>query len=116
MWPLILGGLGVAAFIAVAMSNNKTGPTKSKSTGEKWHFGYSVYPPIDSEAEFNVVDKQLQTLFAVWKAKANIEYPAPNTLDVDITFNTKLESLPEIGSSVQVGKYTITLVEADKVS
>lgn len=116
MKPIVLGGLAaLAALGAIAMSSSKK-PEKA-TKGETWHYVYSIYPDLKSQAESDALEAVFRGGMAgiatvnSYDASSN-----PNTIDVEITYITPPAVQPEVGSSVDAGGYTVTLAHKDRVA
>lgn len=112
MWPIVLGGLGIAAFIMVAMNNNK--PRTPKPMGETWHFVFAIHPDIPSVEEFNQVTNQLKYIIASGGATIVDVTTEPNTLDFEVKYPIAVTT-PDIGQEITLGQYTIILTEKNRV-
>ena len=119
MWPLLLGGLAIAALVAMAGQNNKNfgprPPLKPKS-GELWHLILAVHPAINSEAEFSEFERALRYIVAQSGQGdiVSIEYPAPNTVDMTLRYIKGAQPMP-VNEQVIVGQYTLQVTLSEKV-
>jgi len=117
MWPLVIGGLAIAALVAVASSKKEgSKPPTLKQTGETWHLILAVHPSINSAEEFKQFETALRYIVAQSGQGDLIEadYPAPNTVDLTIRYIKGAQPMP-VNEQVNIGQYTLQVTLSERV-
>lgn len=114
MWPLILGGLAIAAIVVMGGSKKET---PKSPLGEVWHLILAIHPAISSEDEFKQFEASLRYIIsqAGQGELIEVEYPAPNTVDLTIRYIKGAHPLP-VSEQIQAGQYTLQVTLSERVS